>query len=140
MFPCYLHIWYTVKYSIPVESIIFPVADVMEPSVIPINDGMLNVKRNCSVGSRSLSAITGTLTLLILIPLANVAVSGAVLKSTSPVSQKLFSQHIMIHTMLPSADTGDCSDGVTVTLNGLADVPPVNSTSTLTKPDASVPE
>ena len=42
--------------------------------------------------------------------------------------------------MLPSADTGDCSDGVTVTLNGLADVPPVNVTSTFTKPDASVPE
>ena len=128
-------------YSIPVESIILPVANVMEPSVIPISDGMLNVKRNCSVGSRSLSAITGTLTLLIVTPLANVAVNGSVLKSTPPVSQTLFSQHIIIiHTILPSADTGDCSDGVTVTLNGLADVPLVNITSTFTNPDASVPE
>ena len=119
---------------------IFPVADVMEPSLIPVSDGMLNVKSNCSVGSTSLSGITGTLTLLIVTPLANVAVSGAMLKSTPPVSQTLFSQHIIIHTMLPSADTGDCSDGVTITSNGLAAVPPINVTSTSTKPDASVPE
>ena len=69
--------------------------------------------------NNTLSTITGTLTLLIVIPLANVAVSVVVIKSTSPVSQTFFNPHIMIHIiLLPSADTGDCSDGVTVTLNG----------------------
>ena len=61
----------------------------------------------------SYASITGTLTLLIIIPLSNVAVSGVVLKSTPPVSQTLFTQHIIIHiTLLPSADTGDCSDDI----------------------------
>ena len=67
-----------------------------------------------------LSAITGTPTLLIVLPLANVAVSVVVLKSTSPVNQTLFSQHQKLQhiTLLPSADIGDCSNGVTMTLNG----------------------
>ena len=101
--------------------------------------GTVNIKSNSSFPSAISSLVTGTLTLLIVIPLANVAVSGAVLKSTPPVSQTLFSQHIIIHTMLPSADTGDCSDGVTVILNGLADDPPVNSRFTSTNPVASEP-
>ena len=37
------------------------------------------------------------------------------------------------------ADTGDCNDGVTVTLNGLVDVPPTNSRLTSTDPVASDP-
>ena len=41
--------------------------------------------------------------------------------------------------MLPSADTGDCSDGVTVTLNGLADDPLFNSRFTSTNPVTSDP-
>ena len=41
--------------------------------------------------------------------------------------------------MLPSADTGDCSDGVTVTSNELADDPPINSRFTSTNPVASEP-
>ena len=62
------------------------------------------------------------------------------LKSTPPVSQTLFTQHIIIHiTLLPSADTDDCSDGVTVTLKGLADVPPNNSRVTNMNPAASDP-
>ena len=62
------------------------------------------------------------------------------LKSTPPVSQTLFTQHIIIHiTLLPSADTGDCSDGVTVTLNGLADVPLTNSEVIKINPAASDP-
>ena len=86
------------------------------------------------------SSSIGTLTLLIVIPLSNVAVSVVVSKSTPPVSQTLFSQHIIIHiTLLPLADTGDCSDGVTVTLNGLLDVPPTSSNVTITNPVASVP-
>ena len=99
--------------------------------------GTVNIKLNSSVSSAISSMVTGTLTLLIAIPLSNVAISGAVLKSSPPVSQTLFSQHIIIHTMLPSADTGDCSDGVTVTLNGLADDPLVNSRLTSTNPVAS---
>ena len=78
-------------FILPVESIILAVADVMEPSVIPASDGMLNVKSNCSVGSTSLSANTGTLTLLVVVPLSNVAISGAVLKSSPPVNQTLYS-------------------------------------------------
>ena len=109
---------------------IIPVAIVIVPSVTPLIVGWFNVMTNSSSISTMLSIITGTLTLIIDIPLANVAVSGAVLKSTSPVSQTLFSQHIIIHTMLPSADTGDCSDGVTVTSNGVLDVPPVSCNST----------
>ena len=46
----------------------------------------------------------------------------------------------MIHIiLLPSADTGDCSDGVTVTLNGKADVPLRSSRVTGTNPEASNP-
>ena len=98
------------------------VAISLPPTVIAglSDDDTFNIKSNVSfTPSANISSITGTLTLLIVIPLSNVAVSGVVLKSTSPVSQTLFTQHIIIHiTLLPSADTGDCSDGVTVTLNG----------------------
>lgn len=38
-----------------------------------------------------------------------------------------------------SADVGDCSDRVTVTLNGLADVPPLNSRVINTNPIISDP-
>ena len=122
---------------------ITPVAVFLLPAVIhgPSDDGTFNVRSNVSfTPSANISSITGTLTLLIVIPLSNVAVSGVVLKSTPPVSQTLFTQHIIIHiTLLPSADTGDCSDGVTVTLNGLADVPPINPIVTNINPAASNP-
>ena len=107
--------------GLPVKSLMIPTALSLLPAVIdgPRNDGTLNVKLNSSRSSTILSTITGTLTLLIVIPLANVAVSVVVIKSKSPVSQTFFNTHIMIHIiLLPSADTGDCSDGVTVTLNG----------------------
>ena len=120
---------------------ITPVAMFLPPAVIPgpSDDGTFNVRSNISFSlSANLSSITGTLTLLIVIPLSNVAVSGVVLKSTPPVSQTLFTQHIIIHiTLLPSADTGDCTDGVTVTLNGLLDVPPLNSSVTNINPAVS---
>ena len=122
---------------------ITPVAVFLPPAVIagPSDDGTFNVMSNISfTPSANISSITGTLTLLIVIPLSNVAVSGVVLKSTPPVSQTLFTQHIIIHiTLLPSADTGDCSDGVTVTLNGLLDVPSLNSSVTNINPLASRP-
>ena len=51
----------------------------------------INIKSNCSDPSTMSSLITGTLTLLIVIPLSNVAVSVVVLKSTPPVSQTFFS-------------------------------------------------
>ena len=124
-----------------VVSMITPIALFLPPAVIagPSDDDTINVKSNVSFSpSTNLSSITGTLTLLIVIPLSNVAVSVVVSKSTPPVSQTLFSQHIIIHiTLLPSADTSDCSDGVTVTLNGLLDVPPTSSNATLTNPVAS---
>ena len=91
------------------------------PAVIagPSDGGILNIKSNFSSPSSIISVITGTLTLLVVIPLANVAVSVVVIKSTPPVSQTFFNPHIMIHIiLLPSADIGDCSDGVTVTSNG----------------------
>ena len=124
-----------------VESVMIPTAVSLPPAVIDgaSDDGTVNIKSNPSFPSAVSSLITGTLTLLVDIPLANVAVSGAVLKSTPPVSQTLFSQHIIIHTMLPSADTGDCSDGVTVTLNGLTDDPLFNSRFTSTNSVASEP-
>ena len=125
-----------------VESMISPTALSLSPAVIAgaNDDGTVNVKSNTSFPSATLSLITGTLTLFIVTPLANVAVNASVSKSTPPVSQTLFSQHIIIiHTMLPSADTGDCSDGVTVTLNGIADDPLVNSRFTSTIPVASDP-
>ena len=126
-----------------VVSMITPVAIFLPPAVIagPSDDGKVTIKSNVSFcPSANISSITDTLTLLIVTPLSNVAVSVVVLKSTLPVSQTLFSQHIIIHiTLLPSADTGDCSDGVTVTLNGLLDVPPTSSNVTITNPVASVP-
>ena len=126
-----------------VVSMITPLALFLPPAVIagPSDDGTVNIKSNVSFcPSPNISSITGTLTLLIVIPLSNVAVSVVVLKSIPPVSQTLFSQHIIIHiTLLPSADTGDCSDGVTVTLNELLDVPPTSSSATITNPVASEP-
>ena len=126
-----------------VVSMITPVAIFLPPAVIagPSDDGKVNIKSNVSFcPSANISSITGTLTLLIVTPLSNVTVSVAMSKSTPPISQTLFSQHIVIHiTLLPSADTGDCSDGVTVTLNGLLDVPPTSSNVTITNPVASVP-
>ena len=119
------------------SALFLPAAVIAGPS-----DGdTISIKSNVSfTPSANISSITGTLTLLIVIPLSNVAVSGVVLKSTPPVSQTLFTQHIIIHiTLLPSADTGDCSDGVTVTLNGLLDVPSLNSSVTNINPLASRP-
>ena len=84
-----------------VESVITPTAVFLPPAIIagPSDDGTFNVKSNSSASSLIVSLITETLTLLVVIPLANVAVSVAVLKSTPPVSQTLFSQHIIIHTL-----------------------------------------
>ena len=79
---------------------IIPVALLTRPAIIPgaSDDGISNIKSNVSFfPSTNLSSGTGTLTLLIVIPLSNVAVSGVVLKSTPPVSQTLFTQYIIIH-------------------------------------------
>ena len=78
-----------------------PIAVSLPPAVIagPSDDGTFNAKLNCSDPSAILSLITCTITLLIVIPAANVAVSVVVTKSTPPVSQTLFSQHIIIHTL-----------------------------------------
>ena len=122
---------------------ITPIALFLPPAVIagPTDNGTINIKSNLLFSPSSIiSFITGTLTLLIVIPLSNVAVSVVVSKSTPPVSQTLFSQHIIIHiTLLPLADTDDCSDGVTVTLNGPPDVPPNSSNVTVMDPLASEP-
>ena len=124
---------------------ITPTASLFLPVTIaiagPSNDGTVNIKSNVSFSpSAIISSITGTLTLLIVIPLSNVAVSVVVSKSTPPVSQTLFSQHIIIHiTLIPLADTGDCSDGVTVTLNGLLDTPRTSSNVITTNPVPSEP-
>ena len=117
-------------------------ACLLLPSAIVIalltDNGKLNLTTNVSSSSMMLSVIMGTLTLLFITLLSNVAVSEAVLKSTPPVSQTLFTQHIIIHiTLLPSADAGDCSDGVTVTLNGKLDIPSNSSNFINTNPLAS---
>ena len=122
---------------------IIPFVLFLSPAVIagPSDDGTIKIKSNVSFSpSNSLSSITGTLTLLIVIPLSNVAVNVVVSKSMPPVSQTLFSQHIIIHiTLLPSAETGDCSDGTIVTLNELLDIPPTSSNVITTNPVASEP-
>ena len=46
---------------------------------------------------------------------------------------------MMTDKPLPVAETGDCSDGLTVTLNVLADVPFINFRDTNTNPIASDP-
>ena len=121
-----------------------PVAIFLRPAVTagPSNDGTFNLKLNSSFSSKILSTITGTLTLLIVIPLANVAVSVVVLKSTPPISQTLFSfkATLLYNTSyVPFAEIGDLSDKFTVTVNGLADIPPNNSKVTNTNPAASEP-
>ena len=70
----------------------------LPPPLIPglSDDGTVNIKINSSFPSATLSLTTGTLTLATVIPPANVAVSEAVLKSTPPVNQTFFSQHIII--------------------------------------------
>ena len=112
-----------------------PVAMFLLPACIagPSDDGTFSLKSNSSDPSKTSSVLTGTLTLLIVVPLANVAVNVALLKSTPPICEalQLISNNMYI-ILLPLADTGDCSNGLTVTLNGLADVPPINS-SNITK-------
>ena len=73
---------------------IVPVAVSLLPAVIAgtSDDGTSNLNSNSSCSSAMLSTVTGTLTLLFVLPLANVAVSVVVLKSTSPISQTHFSQ------------------------------------------------
>ena len=43
------------------------------------------------------------------------------------------------HNYIPIADTGDCTEGVTVTVTGVVDVPPANLTITSINPDDSEP-
>ena len=66
-----------------------PTALSLLPSIIAraTDDDTFKVKSNFSSSSIILSIITGTLTLLIVIPLANVAVSVVLSKSTPPVIQ-----------------------------------------------------
>ena len=65
-----------------------PVALLILPTAIagPSDAGTFNVKLNSSCPSAMLSFISAMLTLLILMPLANVAIRVAGLKSTPPVS------------------------------------------------------
>ena len=81
---------------------IIPTAVFLPPALIagPSEDGTSNSKSNSSGPSAMMSLITVTLTLLIVLPLANVAVSGVVAKSSPPVSKTLFSQHIIIYTSI----------------------------------------
>ena len=68
---------------------ITPIALPVPPAVIagPSDDGTLNIKSNVSfLPSANISSTTGALTLLVVIPLPNVAVSGVLLKSIPPVS------------------------------------------------------
>ena len=76
-----------------------PVALSLLPAVIAglSDDDIDSDKLNSSCSSATWSTITGTLTLLIVIPLANVAVSVVVLKSTPPVSQTFQSTHNDTH-------------------------------------------
>ena len=80
------------------------IALYLSPNVIPLvtDDGVLKLKVMLKVSfpSRVSSVISETLTLLIVIPLSNVAVSVVVSKSTPPASQTLFSQHVIIHITL----------------------------------------
>ena len=79
-----------------------PVALSLLPAVIAglSDDDIDSDKLNSSDPSTILSTVIGTLTLLIVIPLANVAVSVVVIKSTPPVSQTFFNPHIMIHIII----------------------------------------
>ena len=60
---------------------------------------MLITRSNSSSPSTISSVKTSAVILADRVLLANVAVSVVVLKSTPPVSQTLFSQHIIIHTL-----------------------------------------
>ena len=64
------------------------VAVFLSPAVIagPSDDGTFNVRSNSSCPSSIISAITGMLILIIVSPLANVAVNVVVLKSRSAIS------------------------------------------------------
>ena len=70
-----------------VESTMTPTALSLLPAVIAgARDGnTFKVKSNSSRSSAILSIIIGTLTLLVVFPLANIAVSVVVLKSSPPV-------------------------------------------------------
>ena len=75
----------------PVESVMIPVALSLLPTVIagPSVDDTLSVKLNFSSPSAMLSFINAILTLLIFMPLATVAITVVVMKSTPPVKYSL---------------------------------------------------
>ena len=82
---------------------ITPIALSLPPAVIagPSDDGTLNIKSNVSfLPSANISSTTGTLTLLVVLPLPNVAVSVVLVKSTPPVSQTLQLAHYHTHYYL----------------------------------------
>ena len=72
------------------------------PAVIPLpaDNGMFNMTLNCSSLSIRISAINGILTLLTVIPLANVTFLVAALKSTPPVSKYLVVDVYDTHCLL----------------------------------------
>ena len=77
------------------ESMITPVALSRPPTVTAgaSDNGTFNLKSNSSCPSSRSSVFTGTLTLLVVTPPANVAVSVLVMKSTPPVNEIIFNQH-----------------------------------------------
>ena len=86
------NMWFSHAYLL-VELVMIPMDVFLLPAHTAgaSDGGTINIKSNCSDPSTMLSLITGTLTLLIVNPLPNVAVSVVVLKSTPPVSQTFVS-------------------------------------------------
>ena len=124
-----------------VVSVITPTVVFRSPGdILPSNNDTFNVNTNFSSPSTISSLISDTLTLLIVIPTSNLTVTLVVLKSTLPVGQTLLLTICIDITILPSAETGDCSDGAIVTSNGILTDPPISSNDNIMFRSVSEPK
>ena len=109
------------------------------PELLLVTVNLISKVSNPSV---TLSQATDTLALPSVALALIVIVNGLELKSTpDPITvQQLVVDILTVNNhCLPIADTGDCTEGVTVTVIGVLDVPLLTLTITSINPDDSEP-
>ena len=113
------------------------------PNVTPeLSLVTVNLISKVSNSSVTLSQLTDTLALPSVAPALIIIVNELELKSTpDPITVQQLAVDILTvnNHCLPIADTGDCTEGVTVTVIGVLDDPPVILTITSINPDDSEP-
>jgi len=109
------------------------------PAVILVSEN-LNPRLNVSGPSTMLSLDTGIVTVLLVEPVVNTALTGDEVKSLSTKTTR-HCYYILTHGNILLADGGVRRDGITSTLeiNGLARLPDTRDTVTGMNPASSLP-